>query len=223
MFHLQGFSQEEIAALLNSKPATIATRLRRAREILSSRLARRGVSVAVGGLLAMLTTQAGAASPSAAFVTSTTQAATLLSAGNLTAAAAASAPPVALAKGAMSMLALAKIQTAAIVATTAAVVATTTVVVVHSSQAEPEEAVPEVKKLPANEMPVRVLWSLDQVVGRTNAHDFGQLRSWPLATVCTSPNVDELTVDHFIEKNKLRLQAAAPGKESAALLISPIS
>lgn len=157
LFHLQGYSQEEIAAMLNSKPATIATRLRRAREILSSRLARRGVSVAVGGLLAMLTTQASIASPPAAFVTSTTQADTLLSTGHITATAAASAPSVALAKRAISMLTLTRIQTTAIV-----------------------------------------------------------------ATVCGQPKVDELTIDHFIDKNKLQLQAAAPGEEAVALLISPI-
>jgi len=58
MVHLEGCSLEETAAALKCKDGTLRVWLNRAREKLRHRLARRGASVTVPGLIAWLASQA---------------------------------------------------------------------------------------------------------------------------------------------------------------------
>lgn len=83
LFHLEGRSIEEVAALLGTNVSTIGTRLSRAREKLRSRLARSGLSVSGAVLAASLTSNAGASEIPAAFASNTTRAAELFAAGKL--------------------------------------------------------------------------------------------------------------------------------------------
>ena len=140
LFHLEGRSQEEIAVLLHTKRATVATRLSRGREILRSRLVRRGVTVSVTALVSILTTETCSAAVPSGFVTATTGAATLFAAGKLAAGGALTAQTAALSNGAINMLLIAKIKTAAAVVVTATILAGGGAAVVqHVAQAEQKQ------------------------------------------------------------------------------------
>ena len=121
--HLQGHTHEEVAALTGVKESTVSTRLSRARELLRARLARRGITIGSIGLATALAANTCSAAVPASFVTSTTQAAALFAAGKLAAGGALSAKTAALAQGAIHMLTIAKMKTAAAVLVTASVVA----------------------------------------------------------------------------------------------------
>ena len=142
LFHLEGRSQEEIAVLLHTRRATVATRLGRGREILRSRLVRRGATVGVAALASTLTAGSCSATVPLGFVTYTIQAATLFAAGKLAAGGALTAQTAALSKGAINMLAIAKLKTAAAVVGTATIVTGGGVTAVrHVAQAEQEQPV----------------------------------------------------------------------------------
>ena len=111
LFHLEGHSQEEVAELLGIQRATVAKQLARAREMLRSRLARRGIATSVAALVASLTPGTSSAGEAAELVTSTVQAARMLAEGKSSASGALSAKAAALAKGTSQMLMIAKMQT----------------------------------------------------------------------------------------------------------------
>lgn len=110
LFHLEGRSLEEIAVLLATKASTIGTRLSRARELLASRLVRRGVAVSGSVLSTTLANNAGAAIVPATFASTTVQAASLLATGKLAAGGALSATSAALAKGTIRTMSLTKLK-----------------------------------------------------------------------------------------------------------------
>ena len=69
LFHLEGRTLKEIATLLDTKVSTIGMRLNRGRELLRSRLARRGITTGVAALATTLTVNTcSAAVPTALYV-----------------------------------------------------------------------------------------------------------------------------------------------------------
>lgn len=124
LHHLEGRSLEEIADLLDVKRPTVGTWLSRGREMLRSRLVRRGVSLTTASLAAMLTASTCSAAVPATFAATTTQAATLFAAGKLAGGGVLTAKSSALAEGVSRALILAKLKAAA----AAAVVASAAVI-----------------------------------------------------------------------------------------------
>ncbi|MBI5723744.1 MAG: sigma-70 family RNA polymerase sigma factor [Planctomycetes bacterium] len=114
LHHLEGRSQEEVANVLGKKVGTVASLLTRGRQILRDRLVKTGAVVSAAGLAAVMTTQASAAVP-AAFVGSITNMVSAILTTKAAAAGAASAKILALSKGALNMLLIAKVKVAALV------------------------------------------------------------------------------------------------------------
>ncbi len=136
LFHLEGRSLEETAALLGIKASTVGTRLSRGRKLLKDRLVRRGAVVSVVALAGMLTEQASLAAVPAAMAATTVKAATVIAAGHAAAGGLVSAQAAALTQGALTMLTVAKIKgVAAVIA--AAVVVTGSGVAVYQAAAKP--------------------------------------------------------------------------------------
>ena len=113
LHHLEGRAEEETAHLLGCSRSAASMRLTRGRQLLRTRLAKRGVAASAVGLVAVMATQASAG-VTPAFVTSTSQVAVAVLAGKTTIAVA-SASVAAFSKGAMNMLFWTKMKLAAMV------------------------------------------------------------------------------------------------------------
>ncbi|MBI5725179.1 MAG: sigma-70 family RNA polymerase sigma factor, partial [Planctomycetes bacterium] len=113
LHHIEGRSQEEVASLLVQNVRTIASRLNRGRQMLQDRLIKTGAVVSVAGLAVAMAGQASAG-VSAAFVASATKMAALSLTAKAAAAGAASAKVLALSKGALQMVFIAKMKVAAL-------------------------------------------------------------------------------------------------------------
>ncbi len=126
LFHLEERSLEQIARALRLNVKTVGTRLIRGRETLRRDLVRRGVAVgSAGALTTLLSAEAGAAVLPATFVSATVKAASLAAAGNLAAGVGTgvvSAKVAAMTKGAINMLFLSSVKTAAMVTAACVVV-----------------------------------------------------------------------------------------------------
>jgi RNA polymerase sigma factor (sigma-70 family) len=127
LFHLEGGSLDEVGRMLGLNPNTLRTRLARARELLRKKLVRRGVTVgSAGALTTLLSAEAGAAVLPATFISATVQAASLAAAGKLAAGVgtgAVSANVAALTKGAIQMMFIAQLKTAALITAACVVIA----------------------------------------------------------------------------------------------------
>ncbi len=141
LFHLEDRSLAEIGVLLGANSSTVGTWLSRARELLASRLRRRGLTFSAAALAGGLTDHAGAGTLPATFASATTQAAGALAAGNAAAAASqGSAQVFAFTKGALPMLTMAKLKLAALAAVfTAAVIGGVTLIVLQALAMSPEQ------------------------------------------------------------------------------------
>jgi len=113
LYHLEGRSEQETASLVGCSRSATSVRLTRGRQLLRTRLAKRGVAASAVGLVAVLATQASAG-VTPTFVTSASQVAVAVLAGK-TATAVASASVTAFSKVAMNMLFWAKMKLAAMV------------------------------------------------------------------------------------------------------------
>jgi RNA polymerase sigma factor (sigma-70 family) len=127
LFHLLGCSLDETSRQLSLNPSTTGNRLARAREMLRKKLIRRGVTAGtVGALTTLLSAEAGAAVLPATFVSATVQAASLAATGNLAAGVGTgvvSAKVAAMTKGAIQMMFIAQLKTAALITAACVVVA----------------------------------------------------------------------------------------------------
>jgi RNA polymerase sigma factor (sigma-70 family) len=104
---LEGKSRREVAQSLGLPEGTVSSRLARARQLLSRRLARQGITLSAGTLAGTLAHGWASAALPTPLVTSTVQAA-LGWAGNTAAAGAVSAPAAALAEGVLQTMFLSK-------------------------------------------------------------------------------------------------------------------
>jgi outer membrane protein assembly factor BamB len=109
--HLEGQSTAEAAHNLGVPASTLKSRLQRGRELLRSRLERRGVGLSAMGLAVVLSASAASASVPASLVSSTIKAATVFAAGPA-AAGVISVKVAALAEGAVNSMSLNKLASA---------------------------------------------------------------------------------------------------------------
>ncbi len=110
--YLEGLTHEEAADRLRWPVGTVKGRLSRARELLRSRLTRRGLTLEAGALTAFFIGDASAAVPPA-LVDSTVKAAALVAAGKAAAAGTISAGAAALMQGTLHTMYLTKLKTIA--------------------------------------------------------------------------------------------------------------
>jgi RNA polymerase sigma factor (sigma-70 family) len=108
--YLQGKTNEEAARLLGWTKGTVSGRLARAREMLRTRLTRRGVTLSAGAFVGTLAEQAGSAAVPASLTRATIRAASWIAAGHKLASSAISATTVALVKGVMQEMFTSKVQ-----------------------------------------------------------------------------------------------------------------
>src|SRR4029077_5562553 len=109
--YLEGKTNEEAARTLCYPAGTVFTRLAQARELLRSRLTRRGVKLSSATLAAALTREA-TASVSAGLLSSTAKAAALFAAGNIGGAGVISTRAVTLAEGGLRAMFITKVKVA---------------------------------------------------------------------------------------------------------------
>jgi RNA polymerase sigma factor (sigma-70 family) len=208
---MEGQSQEEIATLLETNRATIATRIRRGREMLRSRLARRGVTIGISALAASLTTNACTAALPVTFTSTTTQAAMLYAGGKLAAGGLLSAKTAALAEGTLKMLTIAKMKMAAAVIVTATVVTGGSVAVVQQvAQGEPVKQ--PVKVVGRKEMPLKVIWSANPLARQTHA------LNKPMIVLGQRPNIGDDTLDKILA-GQFKLAPPTADVETVALIV----
>jgi RNA polymerase sigma factor (sigma-70 family) len=142
VFHLEGRSLEETAALLAVKSSTLGTRLSRGRELLRSRLAPRGITISVAALAVLLTEKASAAAVPLAFTTTTVKAAALFAAGKAAAGGLVSAQAAAPTQRALKMMYAARLKLAAAIVVAATVVTGGGVAVYHVTGGNGANAAP---------------------------------------------------------------------------------
>ncbi len=222
LFHLEGHSLEEISELLAVNGSTVDACLARGRSRLRARLARRGISMALAGLMASLGADVTSAAVPVTFVTTATDAATLFAAGKVAGSGVLTAKTAALAKGAMNMLTIAKLKMAAAVMVTATAVSTSSVFVYQAAvQAEPQVPMPTVV-LPEHEMPVRLVYAYDRVQHR-GEKDGSVLPpvEMSLVTVARLPENVWQTMSSHVTNRTIALEPAVAGKDVGVLLVSP--
>jgi RNA polymerase sigma factor (sigma-70 family) len=105
--YLQGKTNKEAAQTLGCPPGTVFTRLARGREILRSRLTRRGITLS-SAALALAITQEARARVATNLASSTIKAATLFAAGNMAAGLTASSHALTLANGTLKAMSVSK-------------------------------------------------------------------------------------------------------------------
>jgi RNA polymerase sigma factor (sigma-70 family) len=110
LHHLEGHSEAGGAELLGLKLGTFSARLARGREMLKDRLARRGTVLSVGLLATMLAQCAGSTGMTPELMASTVKAAALIAGGKVAAATMVSAQALALTKGAIHAMFMAKLK-----------------------------------------------------------------------------------------------------------------
>jgi RNA polymerase sigma factor (sigma-70 family) len=127
--YLQGRTIEEAARLLGCPAGTVKSRLARARELLRSRLTRRGVALSAGLIGAVLAGHAAAAVPPA-LVAATVRTTVLVAAGE------AAAPAVSLAEGVLKAMFVTRLKVATGLLLALATALVTVGVLAHQSRAE---------------------------------------------------------------------------------------
>jgi RNA polymerase sigma-70 factor (ECF subfamily) len=108
--YLEGKTNEEAAQQLGWTKGTVSGRLARARDLLRTRLTRRGLALSTGVLVSALTAEAAPAAVPAGLIDSTVKAATLVVAGKVAIAGAVSASVAALAEGVLKAMLLTKLK-----------------------------------------------------------------------------------------------------------------
>jgi RND family efflux transporter MFP subunit len=136
--YLEGKTNEEAAREIGCPPGTIYSRLARGRDLLRSRLARRGLTLSAAALIAALAADAAAAPP-ALLIASTLRAALRFATGR-TAADCVSARAASLTEGVLRAMFLSKVKLAVLVLLLVGVLVTGGVLTRPSLEAAPEPA-----------------------------------------------------------------------------------
>jgi RNA polymerase sigma-70 factor (ECF subfamily) len=110
--HLEGRTRKEAARQLGLPVGTLSGRLTTGMRMLAKRLGRHGLEISGGVLLAALSSKVASASVTPSLMASTVNAATLVGTGQAAIASVVSAPVVALTKGVMKSMLLAKLKLA---------------------------------------------------------------------------------------------------------------
>jgi RNA polymerase sigma factor (sigma-70 family) len=156
---LEGITRRDAAQRLGIPAGTLSGRLTTAREMLAKRLARHGLALSGGALIAALAPGAASAAIAPPLVASTVQAATAVAAGQV-AAGVGSAQVVALAEGVVKAMLLKKLKIAAAVLL-AVVVAGAAAVVVQADRKANGAGAARVLDLGMGQRARRVAWSPD--------------------------------------------------------------
>lgn len=133
LFHFENRHFDEIALLLHTNSSTVGTRLRRGREMLRSRISRRGFAIGTTPLMLMIAANAGAADMPASAIAATVQSTSLFAAGKTVSTTMLSTQTITLAKGTLHMLAVAKFKMAAVTVASALVLVGGSAAVVNPS------------------------------------------------------------------------------------------
>ncbi|HTU94061.1 MAG TPA: sigma-70 family RNA polymerase sigma factor, partial [Gemmataceae bacterium] len=139
--YLEGKSNEEAARQLGCPAGTIYSRLARGREILRRRLQRRGVTLSVAALTAMLAAHAVEAMPAAALMATTLRSALLFAAGQT--ANGVSVKAAALAEGVLRTMFVTKLKLTALMVLIAGLFAAGGVLARHALNAAPQPEEPK--------------------------------------------------------------------------------
>lgn len=137
--YLEGKTNAEAAELLGCPRGTIAVRLSRARDLLRSRLTRRGVTLSAGALGLLLAEHAAEAAVPSLLIESTIQAGLGYAAGKTLTAGAISANVIALTEGVLHAMFLTKLKLAAGVVLTVGVLGMATGLLTYQATAQPGE------------------------------------------------------------------------------------
>jgi RNA polymerase sigma factor (sigma-70 family) len=174
---LQGKTRKEVAHLLGCPEGTVAGRLARARTALAKRLTRRGVSLSVGTLAAVLSQKVASAGVPNSVLSSTIKSANLFAAGR--AAGVVSAKVTALTEGVLKTMLLMNLKTVVAVLLVIAMVSVGAGLIGYgmaggqeSQGKKPDEAAPQ--KGPAKSNEAGMGWHLQQAVWVLTKVDAGR-------------------------------------------------
>ncbi len=129
--YMKGLTKEEAARHLGWPSGTVSGRLARARDLLRSRLRRRGITLSSGALAVVLATNAAQAVAPTSLVVSTVEAALVGAAGKATSAGLISAQAAALTEGVLQAMLMTKLKIAAVLLLSVGVIATGAGVITH--------------------------------------------------------------------------------------------
>ena len=146
--YLEGKTRSEAARLLGWKPGAVKIRLERGRDLLRSRLTRRGLALSAGALATVLAEAGAASAVSPALVDATVQAAVLLGAGHAALAGVVSEQTLALVEGMRKTMLLTKLKITTVILLAVGVLGTGTTWLLHPA------AVAQAPDSPARGSPV---------------------------------------------------------------------
>jgi RNA polymerase sigma factor (sigma-70 family) len=167
--HLTGKTNEEAAQQLGCATGTIFSRLSRAREMLRTRLARRGIALSVAGLATAISESASAAAVPVSLADATVNAALVFAAGKTITAGVISSPVLALTKGVQQAMFMNTLKVVLAIGLGVAIVGGTGLAVIalayDSTQAEKrkekDSAEPQKVSPPDKEKPKKEIFEVD--------------------------------------------------------------
>jgi RNA polymerase sigma factor (sigma-70 family) len=216
--YLEGKTGEEAAQDLGWPVGTVKGRLARARELLRRRLGRRGVTLASGGVAALLTQATAHAAIPVALMSSTVQVALQFAAGHAANIAGGSARAVLLAKGALKTMALTKVFILALFIMGVAAIVTAGGVLAHAPRGEEPAAAPITLAKARVPVPAPVL----KFTLSATKKEYGPGEAVNLALTIDNPTKDEFSIPLFRLQNIGDLEVTGPDGKQAERVLNPV-